>query len=58
MSLLFEVAFLVLLFSLRSQGIVIPGVCFGLSIGAMCVSAVICIWKAGKAYQKAHDEDE
>lgn len=58
MSLLFEIAFLILLFALRSQGVTVPGVCFGLSIGAICISGVIIIWKAGKAWQKAHGDEE
>ena len=50
MYMLVSIAFLVLLFSLRSQGMAIPGVCFGLTIGAMCIAVVSFIWKVGKAY--------
>ena len=55
--MLVSIAVLVLLFSLRSQGIAVPGVCFGLVIGALCISGVVSIWKAGKAYQKEHDSE-
>ena len=57
MKMLVSISVLVLLFSLRSQGIVVPGVCFGLVICALCISGVATIWKAGKEYQKSHDED-
>ena len=58
MGLLANIAVLVLLFSLRSQGVTVPGICFGLIIGSLCISGIITIWKAGKEYQKAHDEDK
>lgn len=58
MNLLVSIAFLVLLFSLWSQGMEIPGVCFGLTIGALCISGVVSIWKGGNAWQKAHDEEK
>lgn len=58
MGMLISITILLLLFSLRAQGIDIPGICFGLTIGAMCINAVITIWKAGKEYQRSQDGQE
>ena len=57
MNLLVSIAFLVLLFSLRSQGMAIPGVCFGLTIGAMCISFIVFVWKVGKADGEKHSKE-
>lgn len=57
MNLLVSIAFLVLLFSLRSQGMAIPGVCFGLTIVALCISVVVFFWKMGKSYGAAKDNE-
>ena len=55
--MLVNIAVLVLLFSLRSQGVTVQGVCFGLVIGSLCFSGVITIWKAGTTWQKTHGDD-